>query len=76
MAIPPIANIAGWYSRKGDLEKSQRWIERIIELYPDWYENEEIKTFLLKDEMLRNLRSYEPFNQKVLKVLKEKKQEV
>jgi len=76
MAIPPIANIAGWYSRKGDLEKSQKWIEKIIELYPDWHENEEITTFLLKDEMLRNLRSYEPFKDKVLKTIKEKKREV
>ncbi len=76
MAIPPIANIAGWYSRKGELEKSQKWIEKIIELYPDWHENEEITTFLLKDEMLRNLRSYEPFKEKVLKVLKGKKREV
>jgi tetratricopeptide (TPR) repeat protein len=76
MAIPPIANIAGWYSRKGELEKSQRWIEKIIELYPGWQENEEITTFLLKDEMLRNLRSYEPFKEKVLKVIKGKKREV
>ncbi|UCE65223.1 MAG: hypothetical protein JSU85_10120 [Candidatus Zixiibacteriota bacterium] len=71
-AIPPIANIAGWYSRKGELEKSQKWIEKIIELYPDWCENEEITTFLLKDEMLRNLRSYQPFKKKVLKVIKKK----
>jgi len=76
MAIPPIANIAGWYSRKGELEKSQKWIEKIIELYPDWHENEEITTFLLKDEMLRNLRSHEPFKEKVLKAINGKKQEV
>ncbi|UCC81157.1 MAG: hypothetical protein JSW64_07315 [Candidatus Zixiibacteriota bacterium] len=73
MAIPPMANIAGWYSRKGELEKSQKWIEKIIELYPNWHENEEIKTFLLKDEMLRNLRSYAPFKEKVLKKIRKKK---
>lgn len=74
-AIPPIANIAGWYSRKGDLENSQRWIEKLLELYPDWPENEEIKTFLEKDEMLRNLRRHEPFKEKVLSKIKRKIQE-
>lgn len=73
MAIPPMANIAGWYSRKGELEKSQKWIEKIIELYPEWYENEEIRTFLLKDEMLRNLRSYAPFKEKILNVINKKR---
>ncbi len=72
-AITPMANIAGWYSRKGELEKSQKWIEKIIEIYPDWHENEEIKTFLLKDEMLRNLRSYRPFKERVLKVINRKR---
>jgi tetratricopeptide (TPR) repeat protein len=72
-AIPPIANIAGWYSRKGEMENSQRWIEKLLELYPDWYENGQITTFLEKDEMLKNLRDYEPFKKKVLSKIKRKK---
>ena len=66
-AVLPIADIAGWYSRKGELEKSQKWIEKLLKISPDWNQNEEIKTFLLKDEMLRNLRTYAPFREKVLK---------
>jgi tetratricopeptide (TPR) repeat protein len=70
MAIPPMANMAGWYSRRGELEESMSWIEKLIELYPDWHKNDEITTFLLKDEMLKNLRSYGPFNKKVLNEIK------
>jgi len=72
-AIPPIANLAGWYSRKGDLENSQKWIEKLLETYPDWHKNDEITTFLAKDEMLRNLRTYEPFKDKVLSRINRKK---
>lgn len=75
MAIPPVANIAGWYSRKGELEKAQKWIEKLIDLYPDWCENEEIVGFLEKDEMLRNLRLYDPFQKRILSKIKEGKQE-
>ena len=75
MAIPPIANIAGWYSRKGELVKAQEWIDKLLGLYPDWCEHEEITTFLQKDEMLRNLRSYEPFIKRVLDEIKKHKQE-
>jgi tetratricopeptide (TPR) repeat protein len=71
MAIPPIANIAGWYSRKGKLDKAQMWIDKLLELYPDWRANREIVTFLEKDEMLGNLRLYEPFKKKVLDKIKE-----
>jgi tetratricopeptide (TPR) repeat protein len=72
-AIPPMANIAGWYSRKGELENSQSWIDKLLDLYPDWHENEEITTFLEKDEMLRNLRTHEPFKKKVLSKIERKK---
>lgn len=70
-AIPPIANIAGWYSRRGELEKAQKWIDKLLRLHPDWPENDEITTFLVKDEMLINLRTFKPFIKKVLSQIKE-----
>ena len=75
MAIPPIANIAGWYSRKGELAKAQQWIDKLLEFYPDWCSHDEITTFLEKDEMLGNLRSYEPFIRSVLDEIKKHRQE-
>jgi len=69
-AIPPIANIAGWYSRQGELENAQKWIDKLLSLNPKWPENDEITTFLTKDEMLGNLRTFEPFINKVLSQIK------
>jgi tetratricopeptide (TPR) repeat protein len=65
-AITPMRNLAGWYSRRGFVEKAQTWIRRIIETYPDWLDREELVTVFLKDESLGNLRKHEPFRIEVL----------
>lgn|GEM_PF-1624899 len=65
-AFPPLINLAAWNSRKSQLEEAMEWIDRILETFPDWRENEEIVTFFRKDESLANLRSYGPFKMKVL----------
>ena len=65
-ALGPMRNVAGWYSRRGKLEESLRWIEKIIDSFPEWQSREDITTFLKKDESLANLREYEPFKMKVL----------
>ena len=67
--VGPMRNLAGWHARRNRLEEAQNWIEKLIETYPDWHAREEITTFLIKDESLHNLRSYEPFRRKVLEKL-------
>jgi len=71
-AITPMRNLAGWYSRRGFVEKAQMWIRRIIEAYPDWLDREELVTIFLKDESLGNLRKHEPFKKEVLAIIKGK----
>lgn len=65
-AFPPLINLAAWNSRKGKLEEAMKWIDRILETFPDWLQNEEIVTFFIKDESLANLRKYDPFRERVL----------
>lgn len=64
--VGPMRNLAGWHARRNRLEEAQKWIDKLIETYPDWHAREEITTFLKKDESLYNLRTYEPFRQKIL----------
>lgn len=64
-AVTPMRNLAGWYSRRGNLESAQKWIDKIIDVRPDWIEDDGIVTFLKMDESLHNLRDYEPFKQAV-----------
>ena len=65
-AIGPLINIAGWNARRNNLEEAQKWIELILEIHPEWPENDELVTAFKKEESLHNLRSYEPFIKKVL----------
>ncbi|PJA27955.1 MAG: hypothetical protein CO189_05755 [candidate division Zixibacteria bacterium CG_4_9_14_3_um_filter_46_8] len=65
-ALTPMQNLAGWHSRKSELEQAQVWVERILEAYPDWLKKEDIISFFKKDESLHNLRIYEPFKALVL----------
>jgi tetratricopeptide (TPR) repeat protein len=65
-AITPMRNLAGWYSRRGFVEKAMTWVKRIIATHPDWLDREELTTVFLKDESLGNLRKYEPFRKEVL----------
>lgn len=65
-AIVPMQNLAGWYARREKLENAQDWINQIINAFPDWLDNAEIKNFFIKDESLRNLRTYKPFVDNVL----------
>lgn len=69
--VTPMRNLAGWYARRNRLEEAQRWIDKLLDTYPDWHEREEITTFLLKDESLRNLRAYAPYQDRVMSKLKE-----
>jgi tetratricopeptide (TPR) repeat protein len=71
-AITPMRNLAGWYSRRGFVDKAQMWVRRIIEAYPDWLDREELITVFLKDESLANLRKHEPFKQEVLAKIERK----
>ena len=61
-----LCNLAGWYARRGKLEQAQQWIDKIIDVDPEWQQDDETVAFFLKDESLYNLRGYEPFKQKVL----------
>lgn len=72
-ALSTIYNLAGWYARKNMLKEAQEWVDLILELYPDWQNNEKIVTFFKKRESLQNLRSYGPFKTKVLGKLKRNK---
>jgi tetratricopeptide (TPR) repeat protein len=65
-AFPPMLNLAAWNARRGNLVQAQKWIERILDAFPDWTGNSEIVTFFLKDESLTNLRRYRPFMENVL----------
>jgi len=65
-AITPMRNLAGWYSRRGFVEKAMMWIRRIIEAYPDWLDRDDLVTVFLKDESLGNLRKHEPFKKEIL----------
>jgi len=67
--VGPMRNLAGWHARRNRLEEAQKWIDKLIETYPDWLKHEEIVTFLKKDESLHNLRNHEPFRQRVLEKL-------
>ncbi len=71
-AITPMRNLAGWYSRRGFVDKAQMWVQRIIEAYPDWLDREELITIFLKDESLANLRKHELFKQEVLNKIERK----
>ncbi|OQX92822.1 MAG: hypothetical protein B6D58_00900 [candidate division Zixibacteria bacterium 4484_95] len=69
--IFPMCNLAGWYARRGELEEAQKWIDKILNNYPDWLERDDIVTFLKKDESLSNLREYAPYKEKVLSKIEE-----
>lgn len=69
--IGPMRNLACWYARRGKLEKAQKWIDRILDSYPDWLERDDIVSFLKKDEALANLRTYMPYKEKVLSKIEE-----
>ena len=69
--LVPLANLAGWCSRRNQLEEAQNWIDRIIKAYPNWLEKENVKIFFKKDESLHNLRSYKPYKDKVLSKMSE-----
>jgi tetratricopeptide (TPR) repeat protein len=71
-AITPMRNLAGWYSRRGFVDKAQMWVRRIIEAYPDWLDREELITVFLKDESLANLRKHELFKQEILTKIERK----
>ncbi|MCD6160826.1 MAG: hypothetical protein J7K40_00240 [candidate division Zixibacteria bacterium] len=69
-ALSTIYNLAGWYARKNMLEEAQKWVDLILEISPDWQNDEKIVTFFRKRESLENLRSYGPFKTKILAKLK------
>ncbi len=68
-AFPPLINLAAWNSRKGNLPEAMEWVDRILETFSDWQNNDEITTFFIKDESLSNLRQYEPFKKTVLSAI-------
>lgn len=68
-AFPPLINLAAWNSRKNRLKEAMEWVDRILETFPDWAENEEISTFFVKDESLANLRSFPQFKERILSKL-------
>ncbi len=65
-ALFTLCNLAGWYSRKNDLEKAMYWIKRIIRTKESWNKDEEIVSFLKKDESLHNLRTFDIFINEIL----------
>jgi len=65
-AFSVLCNLAGWYSRRNNLEQARYWVDRIIELNPGWKDDEEIKTFFVKNESLNNLRKDEAFKRDIL----------
>lgn len=69
--ITLMLNLAGWYCRRGKLEEAQKWVDKILNNYPDWLERDDIVTFFKKDESLSNLREYAPYKEKVLSKIEE-----
>jgi hypothetical protein len=65
-ALFTLCNLAGWYSRKNELDRAMHWIERIIETNENWNKDDEIVSFLKKDESLFNIRKYSRFQEEVL----------
>ncbi|MCP3681847.1 MAG: hypothetical protein GY861_04080 [bacterium] len=72
-AYAPIVNLAGWCSRRGKLEEAQKWIDKIIEIYPNWIEKERLVSIFSMDESLNNLRSYKIFKDEIMYKIEEKK---
>ena len=69
-ALFTMCNLAGWYSRKKNLAEAMHWITKIIETNPNWQTDEEITSFLNKDESLYNLRQYDEFKKEILAKIK------
>jgi tetratricopeptide (TPR) repeat protein len=70
-ALFALCNLAGWHARRNLLDEAQKWVDRIIETYPDWLDNEEIVLFFKKDESLYNLKNQDDFREKVLSKISE-----
>ena len=65
-ALFALCNLAGWNARRNRLDEALVWVRRIMEVFPDWLDNEEIVSFFEKDESLHNLRSSDKFKSEVL----------
>ena len=68
----PLLNLVAWSSRKNLLDEAMEWVYKIIDKYPDWLENKEIRIFFANDESLHKLRSYDIFKNEVLNKIKKK----
>jgi hypothetical protein len=65
--VVPIQNLAGWYATHGQLAEAQTWIDRLVQVCPDWAQREDMIDFFQKDESIHNLRNYEPFINQILR---------
>jgi len=68
--VVPIQNLAGWFATNGRLAEAQSWIDRLIEICPDWASREDMVLFFEKDESIHNLRNYQPFIDKIMTKIK------
>jgi tetratricopeptide (TPR) repeat protein len=71
--IVPIQNLAGWYATQGQLEVAMLWIDRLLEISPDWQTRNDIIDYLLKDEAIHNLRKHKRFVEEVSNKIKSSK---
>ncbi|NLI15638.1 MAG: hypothetical protein GX409_05045 [candidate division Zixibacteria bacterium] len=71
--IVPIQNLAGWYATQGQLEDAMLWIDRLLEISPDWQTRNDIIDYLLKDEAINNLRKHKRFVEEVSNKIKSSK---